>query len=79
MDDRAQEATTLNNIGLVYANIGQPKEALNYYQQSLLISREVDDRAQEATTLNNIGLVYARMGQPKEALNYYQQSLAISS
>ena len=36
-------------------NIGQPQEALRYYQQALPIRREKGDRAGEATTLNNIG------------------------
>ncbi|OKH18152.1 hypothetical protein FACHB389_34080, partial [Nostoc calcicola FACHB-389] len=75
--DRAGEATTLNNIGAVYANIGQPKLALDYYNQSLPIRKEVGDRAGEATTLTNIGGVYADIGQPKLALDYYNQSLPI--
>ncbi|MDT9298628.1 MAG: tetratricopeptide repeat protein, partial [Arthrospira platensis PCC 7345] len=67
-------ATTLNNIGLVYSDIGQPQEALTYYQQALTISREVRDRAGEATTLNNIGGVYSDIGEPQEALTYFQQA-----
>jgi len=29
--DRRGEAVTLNNIGLVYASISQPQEALKYF------------------------------------------------
>ena len=77
MQDRSGEATTLNNIGSVYRAIGQPNQALNYYQQALPILREVQNRSGEATTLNNLGLVYDAIGQPNQALNYYQQALPI--
>ncbi|MDT9313476.1 CHAT domain-containing protein, partial [Limnospira sp. Paracas R14] len=76
--DRAGEATTLNNIGAVYSDIGQPQQALTYFQQALPILREVSDRRQEATTLNNIGFVYSAIGQPQQALTYLQQALPIS-
>ena len=35
--------------------MGQPRQALEYYNQALPIRREVGDRAGEAATLNNIG------------------------
>ena len=70
MGDRTGEATTLNNIGLVYHNISQPQEALKYYNQALPISRSVGDRDGEAATLNNISLVYRDISQPQEALKY---------
>ncbi len=52
-------------------------EALDYYEQSLAIRREVGDRAGEGTTLNNIGAVYRNQSNYAEALDYYEQSLAI--
>ena len=60
--DRAGEAATLNNIGLVYHGLGEPQRALEYFGQALPITREVGDRAGEAATLNNIGAVYRRSG-----------------
>ena len=57
--------------------LGQKQEALQYYQQALLISREVGDRGGEGTTLNNLGAVYNGLGQQQEALQYYQQALQI--
>ncbi|MDT9257693.1 MAG: tetratricopeptide repeat protein, partial [Limnospira sp. PMC 1254.20] len=53
--DRGGEATTLNNIGLVYASLGEKQTALDYLNQALPLSRAVEDRGGEATTLNNIG------------------------
>ncbi len=75
--DRAGLATTLNNIGAVYDNLGQRQEALRYYQRALPIQEEVGNRAELARTLNNIGLVYDNLGQRQEALSYYQRALPI--
>ena len=56
---------------------GLYKEALNFYNQALVISREVGDRAGEGTALNNIGAVYRSQGQYDQALEYYKQALVI--
>ncbi|QNH58527.1 tetratricopeptide repeat protein, partial [Limnospira indica] len=37
VSDRAGDAGTLTNIGGVYHGIGQPQEALTYFQQALPI------------------------------------------
>ena len=75
--DKALEATTLNNIGRVYDDLGDKQQALNYYNSSLPLARQVGDRVGEATTLNNIGLVYQALGDKQQALNYYNSSLSL--
>ncbi len=75
--DRGGEATTLNNIGLVYSALGEQQKALEYYSQSLPLKRAVGDRGGEATTLNSIGLVYSELGEKQKALEYYSQSLPL--
>lgn len=77
MRDRTQEATTLNNIGSVYDNIGQRQKALEYYNQALPIRKAVDDLAGVAQTLNNIGALNDNIGEPQKALDYYNQALPI--
>jgi tetratricopeptide (TPR) repeat protein len=83
--DRGGEATTLNNIGLVYYNLGEKQKALNFYNQALPLRRAVGDsealrrnRGEEAITLNNIGRVYDDLGEKQKALDYYNQALPIS-
>ncbi|MGB3238112.1 MAG: CHAT domain-containing tetratricopeptide repeat protein, partial [Geitlerinemataceae cyanobacterium] len=63
-------------IGGVYDALEEKQKALEYYEQSLPLRREVGDRAGEAVTLNNIGAVYFALGE-KKALEYYQQSLPL--
>ncbi len=77
VEDKAGEATTLNNIGAVYSDLGDKQQALNYYNQSLPLTRQVDYKAGEATTLHNIGAVYSDLGDKQQALNYLNQSLPL--
>jgi CHAT domain-containing protein len=75
--DRSGEARTLNNIGLVYDELGEKQKALDFYNQSLPLWRAVGDRSGEATTLNNIGSVYDALGEKQKALDFYNQSLPL--
>jgi tetratricopeptide (TPR) repeat protein len=76
--DKSGEAGTLNNIGLVYSDLGDKKQALQFYNPSLPLSRKVGDKSGEATTLSNIGLLYRDTKQPKQAITYLQQSVEIT-
>jgi tetratricopeptide (TPR) repeat protein len=77
--DQKEEARFLNEIGMVYSDLGDNSLALEYYQQALVLSirRAVEDRGGEATTLNNIGSVYSDLGENGKALEYYEQALSI--
>ena len=66
--DRAGEATTLNNIGLVYDGLGERSQALEYYRQALPIRREVGDRAGEAVTRYNIAMIHRQLGELDRAV-----------
>ena len=58
-------------------NRGEYREALNNFEQALVIFREIGERKSEGVILNNIGEVYRSLGEYPKALDYYQQSLAI--
>ncbi|MEG5233902.1 CHAT domain-containing protein [Microcoleus sp. AT9b-C3] len=75
LGDRTAEATTLNNIGLAYNDLGEKQKAKEYFNQALPLFRAVGDRAKEATTLTNIGIVYYDLGEKQTALDYYKQAL----
>ena len=77
-DDRTNEATTLQNLGQVNAALGNNIEALEYYEQSLAIKRELGNRTGEARNLRSIGSVSTSLGNYVEALEYYERSLVIS-
>ncbi|MEC4867887.1 MAG: tetratricopeptide repeat protein, partial [Jaaginema sp. PMC 1078.18] len=75
--DRSGEATTLNNIGVIYSDLGEKQQALDYYNQALLLKRAVGDKGGEASTLSNIGVLYNFLGEKQQALDYLNQALPI--
>ncbi len=76
--DRRDEGAHLGNLGNAYHSLGQVKEAIGYYTQTLEIHREIGDRRGEGNGLGNLGLAYAALGQVKEAIGYYEEALVIS-
>jgi CHAT domain-containing protein len=75
--DRSREASTLNNIGLVYSELGEKQKALEYYNLSLPLLQATGHRSGEASTLSNIGGVYLALGEQLKALEYFNQSLPL--
>jgi tetratricopeptide (TPR) repeat protein len=71
------ERTTLVNLGLVYANLGEVHQAIGYYEQALEVMRQHKYRREEGTALNDLGMAYADLGDKSAAINYYEQALAI--
>ena len=54
------------------------RRAIEYYEQALVISREIGDRRGEGTALGNLGIAYADLGEVRRAIEYYEQALVIS-
>ncbi|MEO1590124.1 MAG: tetratricopeptide repeat protein [Cyanobacteria bacterium J06632_22] len=77
IDAQREESITLNNIGRVYAQLGDGETALGYFQQALSLSQALGDPQGEAITLNNIGHIYDDIGDRDSALDFYQQALSL--
>jgi tetratricopeptide (TPR) repeat protein len=76
-DENIGFAGVLTSLGSAYQSLGQYQIAIDYYQQSLTIYREIGNRKGEASSLNNLGNTYDFLGQYQIAIDYHQQSLAI--
>jgi tetratricopeptide (TPR) repeat protein len=70
-------ADVCNKLGSAYFSLGQYQHAIDFYQQSLEIQREIGNRSGEAASLGNLGNVYFSWGQYQRAIDFYQQSLEI--
>ncbi|GAB6265013.1 MAG: hypothetical protein STSR0001_04570 [Methanothrix sp.] len=75
---RYDEAEFLNRLGLAYADLGEPRKAIEHYEQALMISREIGDRRGEGNNLGSLGLAYSDLGEMRLAIEYYEQALMIS-
>ncbi len=65
------------NIGVLYAEMNRPEEAMNYYKKALDLHRILKNRADEAGVMQNIGNIYEDEKKYKDALGYYLSSLRI--
>ncbi|BBD63357.1 TPR repeat-containing protein (plasmid) [Nostoc sp. HK-01] len=74
---RKAEADGLYEQGNQKTKIGQYKAAQPFFQQALVIYREISDRQGEALTLNYLAIVERAQGKYQQALNYYNQALNI--
>ena len=68
---------SLTSLGNVYYSLGEYQKAIEFYQQSLAITREIGDRGGEAYFYGNLGAVYQSLGEYEKAIEFHQQSLAI--
>ncbi|MEA5498298.1 tetratricopeptide repeat protein [Limnoraphis robusta Tam1] len=72
------QAISLLGLGRIYDLLGDKQQALEFYNKSLPLWRQVENKAGEATTLNNIGGVYSDLGDKQIALSHYNKSLPLS-
>ena len=72
---RDMEASVYNNIGLVYWNQGDYKQALDFYFKTLKISEEINDTLRIGRSANNIGLVFHDLGDYKKAKQYHLKAV----
>jgi tetratricopeptide (TPR) repeat protein len=70
-------ADILGNIGLVQNGMGNPSEALSYFEKSLAVQRQLKNTKREIVMLNNIGDCYFFLKQYDKSLAAYQESLSI--
>ncbi|MGF1986819.1 MAG: tetratricopeptide repeat protein [Nostoc sp. ZfuVER08] len=78
IDEKPEQALTLNYIGFVYYSLGENQDALRYYNRALPITRAVRYRQGEAAILVGIGAVYSSLGEKQQAIQYYNQALPIT-
>lgn len=75
--DLKLKANRLRDKGIKQLNQNKYQEALEIFQEVLIIIRQIGDKAGEATTLYNIGQAYHNLERDSKALEFYQQVLEI--
>ncbi len=71
-------SSALTNCGLANKALGDFDAALEYYNRSVTLDREVGNKRSEAVNLGNIGVLYHQRGEIDKALEAYQQSIEIA-
>jgi len=76
--DRKAQADRLFQQGIEQFQVSQFREALQSWEQALVIYRQIGDRGGEAASLGNLGNAYQSLGQYQQAIAFQQQSLDIA-
>lgn len=70
MQERSAEGNALGNLGLAYANLGETRKAIHFYDQRLAIAREIGDRRGEGSARWNLSLALDRLGKRSQAIQH---------
>ena len=62
---------------MAYGELDEVLRAIGYYEQALVIDREIEDRRGEGADLANMGMAYKQLGDRNRARDLWQQTLAI--
>ncbi|NEP14909.1 MAG: CHAT domain-containing protein [Symploca sp. SIO2C1] len=60
-----------------FNSLAEYEQAIDFYEQSLAIFREIEDQKGVAISLGNLGNVYLSLAEYERAIDFHQQSLAI--
>ncbi|GAB3802015.1 hypothetical protein GCM10028819_30460 [Spirosoma humi] len=66
---------TYIGIGLALKDTRRPREAIEYFQQALVLNHQLKSPYGMAITEQNIGRCYDNLEQPEKALAYYRRAL----
>jgi len=75
--DHQVKDSYLNDLGDEHYRLAEYEQAIDFYEQSLAISREIGARQREAYSLNRLGAAYYLLAEYEQAIDFYDQSLAI--
>ena len=77
LDNQEQKALILQALGIAYARLNKPDEALRNYEQSMEIKKRLGQKKGVADSLNMIAEAYDVLGKPELALANYNDALKI--
>ena len=76
--NKSETANYLNKIAYIYWENSNPKNAIDYFNQSIIINQEIGNDNALKTIYLNLGMIYSDLNQFDKAQTNYQKSLQIS-
>ena len=74
---KEMEAFALNNQAIIYHTLGDKEKAVDYFNEGLLVSKELKKPIRVALLYNNIGMIYKELEQHEKSLTYLDSALTI--
>ncbi len=75
--DRLKEAHAWNDCANALVKLGEYRRALEYYETSLKLYRELHEQKKVSAVLNNMGAARRYLGEYQQALTHLEQAVAI--
>ncbi|CAD5978582.1 CHAT domain-containing tetratricopeptide repeat protein [Planktothrix agardhii] len=72
-----QELITQNFLCSVYSNLGEYSQAINCYNQLLVLTQTLEDLQTQGTTLISIAKIYSQLGEYQKALDTLNQTFPL--
>ncbi len=72
------EGHALNGLGMAYRDRGEPRRAIEYHEQAIVIAREIGDRQGEHAALGSLGQAYKDLGESRRAIELFEQAIVIA-
>ena len=66
-------ASALVILGHASLTLGDPHEAIDYFERALTVSRDIPDDRGEGVALDNLGLAYVAIGEYSKAIDFHQR------
>jgi tetratricopeptide (TPR) repeat protein len=73
-----QQGLILNSKGIVYADLGENRKAIEQYEKALEIARRIGDSQDEMNSLVNLGSAYSQIDESEQAIEHYAKALKIA-
>ena len=75
--DKTWEIVALVSSGVVYEQLGEMQNSLDFYLAGLKLAKEIGNKQYEGTALNNVAGSYSSLGEYETAIFYYNQAIAL--
>ncbi|MBI3942030.1 MAG: tetratricopeptide repeat protein [Chloroflexi bacterium] len=73
---RQNEGVAVGNLGNLYYELRQTRQALACYKDALIIAQSIGDEENAALWSGNLGVAHSALGEHQKAIHYYEQALA---
>jgi CheY-like chemotaxis protein len=77
-NNKNEQARYLTKLGYLYWQIDASSEAINYFERSIAINKELRNSNAIRTLYNNLGLLYAEKDEHQKAIDYFEKSLQLN-
>jgi DNA-binding SARP family transcriptional activator/Tfp pilus assembly protein PilF len=72
------ETAALNNLALVYCDLGRPQAAVDHYRQALTVNQRTGRLGGQCSNHAGLGIAYGQMGQTALAIEHFAQAVELA-